>query len=79
MQYYPNDLLRSMKEQINSAIKEDRLKPNEGMRLLAEYAGGLKNFRRMEQADKSHPIEEVGAALRQRMSWIKPAEKKSAA
>lgn len=27
-----------MKEQINLAIKEDRLKPNEGMRLLAEYA-----------------------------------------
>lgn len=45
----------------------------------AEYAGGLKNFRRMEQADKSHQIEEVGAALRDRMSWIAPAEKKSAA
>jgi arginine decarboxylase len=40
-QYYPNDLLRSMKEQINNAIKEDRLKPNEGMRLLAEYEKGL--------------------------------------
>ena len=40
-EYYPNDLLRSMKEQINQAIKEDRLKPNEGMRLLAEYEKGL--------------------------------------
>jgi len=40
-EYYPNDLLRSMKEQINLAIKEDRLKPNEGMRLLAEYEKGL--------------------------------------
>jgi arginine decarboxylase len=40
-QYYPNDLLRSMKEQINLAIREDRLKPNEGMRLLAEYERGL--------------------------------------
>ena len=31
----------SMKEQINHAIKEDRVKPNEGMRLLAEYEKGL--------------------------------------
>jgi arginine decarboxylase len=30
-----------MKEQINQAIKEDRLKPSEGMRLLAEYEKGL--------------------------------------
>src|SRR5262249_6093833 len=40
-QYYPNDLLRSMKEQINESIKSDRLKPNDGMRLLAEYEKGL--------------------------------------
>jgi arginine decarboxylase len=40
-QYYPNDLLRSVKEQINEAIKTDRLKPSEGMRLLAEYEKGL--------------------------------------
>ena len=39
-QYYRKDLLRSMKEQINEAIKSDRLKPNEGMRLLAEYEKG---------------------------------------
>ncbi len=36
----------------------------------AEYAGGLKNFRAMEQADLNHPIEKVGADLRARMSWI---------
>jgi len=40
-QYYPNDLIRGMKELINEAIKTDRLKPNEGMRLLAEYEKGL--------------------------------------
>ncbi len=40
-QYYPNDLVRSVKEQINDAIKTDRLKPSEGMRLLAEYEKGL--------------------------------------
>jgi len=40
-QYYPHDLLRTLKEQINEAIKTDRLKPNEGMRLLTEYEKGL--------------------------------------
>jgi arginine decarboxylase len=40
-QYYPHDLLRVLKEQINEAIKMDRLKPNEGMRLLTEYEKGL--------------------------------------
>ncbi len=40
-QYYPKDILRTIKEQINEAIKSDRLKPNEGMRLLAEYEKGL--------------------------------------
>jgi arginine decarboxylase len=40
-QYYPKDLLRSIKEQINDAIKTDRLKPNDGMRLLAEFERGL--------------------------------------
>jgi ketol-acid reductoisomerase len=46
----------------------------------AEYASGLKEFRRLEQADLEHPIEKVGAELRARMSWIAPAEdKKSAA
>ena len=42
-QYYPKDLLRSIKEQINEAIKSDRLKPNEGMRLLSEYERGLSD------------------------------------
>ncbi len=36
----------------------------------AEYASGLKNFRRMEQEDLDQPIEKVGAALRAQMSWI---------
>ena len=39
-------------------------------RWTEEYASGLKEFRRMEQADLNHPIEKVGADLRARMSWI---------
>jgi arginine decarboxylase len=40
-QYYTNDLVRNIKEQVNDAIRNDRLKPNEGMRLLSEYEKGL--------------------------------------
>lgn len=37
------DLEKRMKAQIDVAIKEDRLKPNEGMRLLQDYERGLKD------------------------------------
>ena len=32
-----------MKAQIDAAIKQDRPKPTEGMRLLADYERGLKD------------------------------------
>jgi arginine decarboxylase len=37
------DLEKRMKQQIDVAIKQDRLKPNEGMRLLQDYEKGLKD------------------------------------
>jgi arginine decarboxylase len=37
------DLEKRMKQQIDVAIKQDRLKPNEGMRLLQEFERGLKD------------------------------------
>ncbi|MGA7617294.1 MAG: biosynthetic arginine decarboxylase [Thermoanaerobaculia bacterium] len=42
-QYDVNDLAKKMKAQFDAAIKEDRLRPNEGMRLLAEYERGLRD------------------------------------
>ncbi len=33
-----------MKAQVDAAIKSDRLKPNEAMRLLANYERGLKGY-----------------------------------
>lgn len=42
-QYYANDLVNKVKAQVDTAIKQDRLKPNEGMRLLAEYERGLRD------------------------------------
>ena len=37
------DLEKRMKSQIDIAIKQDRLKPNEGMRLLQDFERGLKD------------------------------------
>jgi arginine decarboxylase len=37
------DLEKRMKQQIDVAIKQDRLKPGEGMRLLQDYERGLKD------------------------------------
>jgi arginine decarboxylase, biosynthetic len=42
-QYDVNDLAKKMKAQFDAAIKADRLKPNEGMRLLADYERGLRD------------------------------------
>ncbi len=43
-QWDNNELVRKMKVQVDQAIKEDRVKPNEGMRLLDEYEKGLKDY-----------------------------------
>jgi arginine decarboxylase len=42
-QYDLNELAKKMKQQFDAAIREDRLKPNEAMRLLADYERGLKD------------------------------------
>ena len=44
VQYGDNDLSRKMKAQFDRAIKEDRLKPNEAMRLLNDYQKGIKGY-----------------------------------
>jgi arginine decarboxylase len=44
VQYDENELKRQMKAQIDAAIKSDRMKPSEAMRLLDEYERGLKDY-----------------------------------
>jgi arginine decarboxylase len=44
VQYDENELKRQMKAQIDEAIKSDRMKPSEGMRLLDDYEKGLKAY-----------------------------------
>jgi len=43
-QWDTNELARRMKSQLDAAIKSDRLKPSEGMRLLDEYERGLSGY-----------------------------------
>src|SRR5580693_7366211 len=38
------ELIRLVKAQVDAAIKSNRLKPNEAMRLLSEYERGLKGY-----------------------------------
>jgi arginine decarboxylase len=44
VQYDENELKRQMKAQVDAAIKADRLKPSEGMRLLDDYEKGLREY-----------------------------------
>jgi arginine decarboxylase len=44
VQYDEKELKRQMKAQVDEAIKSDRLKPSEAMRLLDEYERGLKEY-----------------------------------
>jgi len=44
VQYDENELKRQMKAQIDEAIKSDKMKPSDAMRLLDEYERGLKEY-----------------------------------
>jgi ketol-acid reductoisomerase len=37
----------------------------------AEYEGGMKNFKRLYEADNAHPVEVTGRKLRAMMPWLK--------
>jgi arginine decarboxylase len=43
-QWDQNELGRLMKAQVDSAIKGDRLKPNEAMKMLASYEKAMKGY-----------------------------------
>jgi arginine decarboxylase len=44
VQYDENELKRQMKTQFDEAIKSDRMKPSEAMRMLDDYERGLKAY-----------------------------------
>ena len=43
-QWDKNELTRHVKSQVDAAIKSDRLKPNEAMKLLASYERALLGY-----------------------------------
>jgi len=44
VQYEATELKRQMKAQMDEAIKSDRMKPSEAMRLLDDYERGLRDY-----------------------------------
>jgi ketol-acid reductoisomerase len=40
----------------------------------AEFEGGMKNFKRLYEADNNHPVEVTGRRLRKMMPWLKAKE-----
>jgi arginine decarboxylase len=44
IQWDKNELSRQVKAQVDAAIKGDRLKPNEAMKLLSNYERALKGY-----------------------------------
>jgi ketol-acid reductoisomerase len=40
----------------------------------AEYASGMKEFKRLYEADNNHPVEVTGRKLRKMMPWLKAKE-----
>ncbi|MCE9612379.1 MAG: biosynthetic arginine decarboxylase [Chthoniobacter sp.] len=53
-QWDQNELARHVKAQVDAAIKGDRLKPNEAMKLLASYERGLKGYTYLQFNGSGH-------------------------
>ena len=44
VQYHESELIKSIKGQVERAVKEGRMKPAEGVRLLDDYEAGMKEY-----------------------------------
>src|SRR3954447_6390005 len=54
------ELMRLLKAQVDAAIKSDRLKPNEAMKLLADYERLLQEYTYLSLANGSRPLPQPG-------------------
>ena len=71
---------KSVGEETRKAMKEILARIQDGTfakEWIEENQKGGKNFARLREQAKQHPIEKVGEQLRAMMSWL-PAEKKKA-
>ncbi len=76
-QWETNELARRMKTQVDAAIKSDRLKPNEAMRLLDGYENEshclhVFELRRSEEMSLRTPLYDKHVARPEAASWISP-------
>jgi arginine decarboxylase len=55
------ELMRLVKRQVDAAIKSDRLKPNDAMKLLADYERGLQGYTYLSLNGASQPAVAVPA------------------
>lgn len=55
------ELMRLMKKQVDAAIKSDRLKPNDAMKLLADYERGLQGYTYLSLDGAAPPAAKVAA------------------
>ena len=60
VQYRESELIKSMKEQVERAVKEGRLKPSEGVKLLDDYEAGMKEYTYLDC--NGRPASDVAAA-----------------
>lgn len=56
--YAPAELVRSMKLQVEQAIRSDVVRPNEGMRILAEFEKALSQYTYLRVSDREKATEE---------------------
>ena len=49
------ELMRLLKTQVDAAIKSDRLKPNDGMKLLSDYERRLQEYTYLSLGTKPPP------------------------
>jgi len=61
VQYHESELIKSMKEQVERAVKEGRLKPSEGVKLLDDYEAGLKEYTYLDCNGRHPPLEAVAS------------------
>lgn len=55
------ELMRLLKSQVDAAIKSDRLKPNDAMKLLSDYERGLQEYTYLSlNGGKPPPLPGVG-------------------
>ncbi|HQE82250.1 MAG TPA: ketol-acid reductoisomerase [Candidatus Hydrogenedentes bacterium] len=66
----PRVITEESKKAMRTALK--RIQNGEfAKEWMNEYATGGQHFKKLREADASHPVERVGAELRKMMTWIK--------